>query len=141
MDGFLAGGTIFLIFLALIGMMIIGHFIPLGLWVQAVSSGVYVGLTRLFALRLRRVNPARIVHPLITAHKADLPLSVEQLEAHHLAGGNVERVVQALIAAQKAGINLTFQQATAIDLAGRNVLEDVQTSVNPNATSTRRLAA
>jgi uncharacterized protein YqfA (UPF0365 family) len=133
--------TLFLIFLAFIGLVIFLQFIPLGLWIQSVSSGVYVGLTRLFAMKLRRVNPARIVHPLITAHKADLPLNVTQLEAHYLAGGNVERVVQALIAAQKAGITLTFQQATAIDLAGRNVLEAVQTSVNPKVISTPRVAA
>ncbi|HEU4883666.1 MAG TPA: flotillin-like protein FloA [Longimicrobium sp.] len=133
--------TLFLIFLAFIGIVIFLQFIPLGLWIQSVSSGVYVGLTRLFAMKLRRVNPARIVHPLITAHKADLPLNVTQLEAHYLAGGNVERVVQALIAAQKAGITLTFQQATAIDLAGRNVLEAVQTSVNPKVISTPRVAA
>ena len=133
--------TLFLIFLAFIGLVVFLQFIPLGLWIQSVSSGVYVGLTRLFAMKLRRVNPARIVHPLITAHKADLPLNVTQLEAHYLAGGNVERVVQALIAAQKAGITLTFQQATAIDLAGRNVLEAVQTSVNPKVISTPRVAA
>jgi uncharacterized protein YqfA (UPF0365 family) len=133
--------TLFLIFLAFIGIIVFLQFIPLGLWIQSVSSGVYVGLTRLFAMKLRRVNPARIVHPLITAHKADLPLNVTQLEAHYLAGGNVERVVQALIAAQKAGITLTFQQATAIDLAGRNVLEAVQTSVNPKVISTPRVAA
>lgn len=133
--------TLFLIFLAFIGIIIFLQFIPLGLWIQSVSSGVYVGLTRLFAMKLRRVNPARIVHPLITAHKADLPLNVTQLEAHYLAGGNVERVVQALIAAQKAGITLNFQQATAIDLAGRNVLEAVQTSVNPKVISTPRVAA
>ena len=133
--------TLFLIFLAFVGLVIFLQFVPLGLWIQSVSSGVYVGLTRLFAMKLRRVNPARIVHPLITAHKADLPLNVTQLEAHHLAGGNVERVVQALIAAQKAGITLTFQQATAIDLAGRNVLEAVQTSVNPKVISTPRVAA
>src|SRR5688500_15045375 len=133
--------TLFLIFLAFIGIIVFLQFISLGLWIQSVSSGVYVGLTRLFAMKLRRVNPARIVHPLITAHKADLPLNVTQLEAHYLAGGNVERVVQALIAAQKAGITLTFQQATAIDLAGRNVLEAVQTSVNPKVISTPRVAA
>ncbi|HEX2078159.1 MAG TPA: flotillin-like protein FloA [Longimicrobium sp.] len=133
--------TFFLLFLAFIGLTIFLRFIPLGLWIQSVSSGVYVGLTRLFAMRLRRVNPGRIVHPLITAHKADLPLNVTQLEAHYLAGGNVERVVQALIAAQKAGIVLNFQQATAIDLAGRNVLEAVQTSVNPKVISTPRVAA
>jgi uncharacterized protein YqfA (UPF0365 family) len=117
--------TLFLIFLGFIGLIVFLQFIPLGLWIQLVSSGVYVGLTRLFAMKLRRVNPARIVHPLITAHKADLPLNVTQLEAHYLAGG----------------ITLTFQQATAIDLAGRNVLEAVQTSVNPKVISTPRVAA
>ncbi|HST57274.1 MAG TPA: flotillin-like protein FloA [Longimicrobium sp.] len=132
-------------FLLIIGILlfmgIFLRFIPLGLWIQSMSSGVYVGLAQLFAMRLRRVNPARIVHPLITAHKADLPLDAGQLEGHFLAGGNVERVVQALIAAQKAGITLNFQQATAIDLAGRDVLEAVQTSVNPKVISTPRVAA
>ena len=136
-----AAYTLLMVFGAIFGLFIFLQFIPLGLWIQSVSSGVYVGLTRLFAMKLRRVNPARIVHPLITAHKADLPLNVTQLEAHYLAGGNVERVVQALIAAQKAGITLNFQQATAIDLAGRNVLEAVQTSVNPKVISTPRVAA
>jgi uncharacterized protein YqfA (UPF0365 family) len=141
MDDAAAGTAFFTIILAIVGIAIFLRFIPIGLWIQSLSSGVYVGLVRLFAMRLRRVNPARIVHPLITAHKADIRLEVEQLEAHYLAGGNVERVVQALVAADKAGIVLDFKQATAIDLAGRNVLEAVQTSVNPKVISTPRVAA
>lgn len=141
MDDAAAGTFFFTIILAIVGIAIFLRFIPIGLWIQSLSSGVYVGLVRLFAMRLRRVNPGRIVHPLITAHKADIRLDVEQLEAHYLAGGNVERVVQALVAADKAGIVLNFQQATAIDLAGRNVLEAVQTSVNPKVISTPRVAA
>jgi uncharacterized protein YqfA (UPF0365 family) len=141
MDDAAAGTFFFTIILAIVGIAIFLRFIPIGLWIQSLSSGVYVGLVRLFAMRLRRVNPARIVHPLITAHKADIRLEVEQLEAHYLAGGNVERVVQALVAADKAGIVLDFKQATAIDLAGRNVLEAVQTSVNPKVISTPRVAA
>lgn len=130
-----------IVFGAIIGIIVFLQFIPLGLWIQSMSSGVPIGMWNLLMMRLRRVNPARIVHPLITAHKADIRLNSESLEAHYLAGGNVERVVQALVAADKAGIVLDFKQATAIDLAGRNVLEAVQTSVNPKVISTPRVAA
>lgn len=135
------GSTLFLLFLLVVGLFIITRFVPVGLWLQALFSGVRVPFTTLFFMRFRRVNPARIVNPLITATKAGLPLQIDALEAHFLAGGNVERVVAALIAADKANIDLSFQQATAIDLAGRDVLEAVQTSVNPKVINTPRVAA
>jgi uncharacterized protein YqfA (UPF0365 family) len=111
--------------------------IPTGLWISALASGVYVGLGSLVGMRLRRVNPSRIIYPLIKARKAGL-LDVHQnkLEAHFLAGGNVDKVVDALIAADKATIPLSFDQATAIDLAGRDVLEAVRVSVNPKVIQT-----
>jgi uncharacterized protein YqfA (UPF0365 family) len=92
-------------------------------------------------MRLRKVNPAAVVRPLVNATKAGLKLSVDLLEAHYLAGGNVDRVVKALISADKAGIELGFQRAAAIDLAGRDVLEAVQVSVNPKVINTPRVAA
>ncbi len=63
-----------------------------------------MGIVGLVGMRLRRVPPSRIVHPLIKATKAGLELTTNQLEAHFLAGGNVDRVVNALIAAHRAGI-------------------------------------
>ncbi|MBA4156998.1 MAG: flotillin-like protein FloA [Gemmatimonadetes bacterium] len=135
------GGMLFIIFIAILLLIIITRFVPIGLWLQALFSNVRVPFSTLFFMRFRRVNPARIVNPLITATKAGLPLRIDALEAHFLAGGNVERVVAALIAADKANIDLTFQQATAIDLAGRDVLEAVQTSVNPKVINTPRVAA
>jgi uncharacterized protein YqfA (UPF0365 family) len=135
------GSTIFMIFLAVVALVVVIRFVPVGLWMQALFSGVRVPFTTLFFMRFRRVNPADIVNPLITATKAGLPLEIDSLEAHHLAGGNVQRVVAALIAADKANIALSFQQATAIDLAGRDVLEAVQTSVNPKVINTPRVAA
>jgi uncharacterized protein YqfA (UPF0365 family) len=92
-------------------------------------------------MRLRRVPPSLIVKPRISAVKAGLNLSVDQLEAHYLAGGNVERVVNALISADKANIALNFSRAAAIDLAGRNVLEAVQMSVNPKVITCPKVAA
>jgi len=129
------------LFLVFIGLMIVLSFVPLGLWISALAAGVRVGLGTLIGMRLRRVPPARIILPLVKAVKAGLDLSVNQLEAHFLAGGNVDQVVDALIAAQRAEIPLTFERAAAIDLAGRNVLEAVQMSVNPKVIATPQIAA
>ncbi|GMA47645.1 flotillin-like protein FloA [Tetragenococcus muriaticus] len=117
------------------------RFVPVGLWVTAYFSGVKVGIGTLVGMRLRRVNPHRIIRPLIKATKAGLTLSTNQLEAHFLAGGNVDRVIDALIASQRAEIDLEFEKAAAIDLAGRDVFEAVQVSVNPKVIETPKVAA
>jgi len=101
------------------------------LWIQAMFSGAPVSIFELIGMMLRRVNARLIVGSRITATKAGLELTTEQLEAHYLAGGHVNNVVRALIAADRANIELSFKTATAIDLAGRDILDAVQTSVNP----------
>lgn len=130
-----------LVFLGFLFLVVFFRFIPIGLWIRAWASGVRVGFMTLFGMRFRKVDPARIVDPLITATKAGLPLQINALEAHFLSGGNVQRVVNALISADKAGIPLDFRQATAIDLAGRDVFEAVQVSVNPKVITTPKVAA
>nr|WP_274381469.1 flotillin-like protein FloA [Paenibacillus mesophilus] len=127
--------------LAIIVLSVFFSFVPVMLWISALASGVRVGIFTLVAMRLRRVIPSRIVNPLIKAHKAGLPISVNQLESHYLAGGNVDRVVNALIAAQRAQIPLSFERAAAIDLAGRDVLQAVQMSVNPKVIETPMVSA
>lgn len=128
------------ILVALILFFLFFYFIPIGLWITAIFSGVHVGMGTLIGMRLRKVPPADIVRPLISATKADLDLDIGQMEAHYLAGGDVGRVVQALISADRANIDLPWQRATAIDLAGRNVLEAVQVSVNPKVIQTPRVS-
>jgi uncharacterized protein YqfA (UPF0365 family) len=117
------------------------YFVPLGLWIAAIFSGVRVGIGTLVGMRLRKVNPAAIVRPMISATKAGLDLNLGQMEAHYLAGGDVGRVVTALISADRANIELPWRRATAIDLAGRDVLEAVQVSVNPKVIETPRVSA
>jgi len=135
--------ALLLIFIGLvvIGLAVLIHFIPVGLWISALAAGVKVRIISLIGMRLRRVPPVKIVAPLIKAVKAGLDLTVDKLEAHYLAGGNVDRVVDALIAAERANISLPFERAAAIDLAGRDVLEAVQMSVNPKVIETPTVAA
>jgi uncharacterized protein YqfA (UPF0365 family) len=127
--------------LIVLGIMIITWMVPVRLWIEAVFAGVKVGLGDLIGMRLRKVNPAAVVRPLIAATKAGLKLTNTKLEAHFLAGGRVDRVVKALISADKANLGLSFEQAAAIDLAGRDVLEAVKVSVNPKVIDTPRVAA
>lgn len=134
-------GPIVILALILIFISLFFSFIPVGLWITALFSGVKISILTLIGMRFRRVQPAKIVNPMIKATKAGLKLNIDKLEAHYLAGGDVNSVVNALIAAQRANINLEFEQAAAIDLAGRDVLEAVQVSVNPKVIETPKIAA
>ncbi len=134
-------GFVILPIVLVIGISLFLHFVPLGLWISALAAGVKVSIMTLIGMRLRRVSPAQIVLPLVKANKAGLDVTVDQLEAHYLAGGDVDRVVDALIAAERATMELTFERSAAIDLAGRDVLEAVQMSVNPKVIETPIISA
>ena len=133
--------TLFIMFFGVLLISVILWAVPVRLYVEALSAGVRVGMGYLVGMRLRKVSPPAVVRPLIWATKAGIPLSVNDLEAHYLAGGQVDRVVRALISADKANIEMGFQQAAAIDLAGRDVFEAVQVSVNPKVINTPKVAA
>lgn len=142
MDAIIGSLGIVTILVIVVFLLIFFYLVPLRLWVTAITSGVNVKLGRdLVGMRLRNVPPAKIVLPLITAHKAGIRLTPPMLEAHYLAGGHVQQVVEALISADKANIDLSFERATAIDLAGRDVFEAVQVSVNPKVIETPSISA
>src|SRR5688500_4481543 len=134
-------GLVGIVILVVVGLVLILYLIPIPLWIAAWASGAYVGLLTLIGMRLRRVPPGTVVNARISAVKAGLDLSINDLEAHYLAGGNVVRVVNALISADKANIVMPFKRAAAIDLAGRDVLAAVKMSVIPKVIETPRIAA
>ena len=127
-------GVIILLYLFL-------YLIPIGLWFQALVSGVRISLLQLIFMRWRKVPPSVIVRAMIEGTKAGIELNRNDLEAHFLAGGRVAEVVHALVSAEKANIELSFNMATAIDLAGRDVLNAVQMSVNPKVIDTPPVTA
>lgn len=130
-----------IVVLVIVAISIFLSFVPLGLWISALASGVHVSIGSLVGMKIRRVSPKRLVSPLIKARKAGLDVTINQLETHLLAGGNVDRVINALIAAQRANIDLPFEKACAIDLAGRDVFQAVQMSVTPKVIETPVVAA
>ncbi|HEX6236168.1 MAG TPA: flotillin-like FloA family protein, partial [Acidimicrobiales bacterium] len=98
------GAIIILVVVAAVAVLaaIVLYFVPVGLWITAIFSGVRVRIGTLVGMRLRKVVPAAIIRPLISATKAEIDLDISQMEAHYLAGGSVNRVVTALISADRA---------------------------------------
>ena len=141
MEGTGLGTVIVIIVGIIIILWLFFYLIPIGLWLSAVFARVYVPITQLIGMRIRKVPPGIIVNAQVNATKAGLKLLTNDLEAHYLAGGNVRAVVNALISADKANIDLNFKAATAIDLAGRDVFQAVQMSVNPKVINTPPVAA
>jgi len=134
-------GVLGILIVVVVAIFLLLYLVPIPLWIAAWASGAYVGLFTLVGMRLRRIPPNTVITARISAVKAGLELSVNDLEAHFLAGGNVVRLVNAMISADKANIPLPFKRAAAIDLAGRNVLEAVQMSVLPKVIETPKIAA
>jgi uncharacterized protein YqfA (UPF0365 family) len=134
-------GVVALLLLVVAILVMLLYMIPVRLWIAAWASAAYVGLLTLVGMRFRRVPPATVVTARISAVKAGLDVTVNDLEAHYLAGGNVVNVVNAMISADKANIPMPFKRAAAIDLAGRDVLAAVKMSVLPKVIETPRIAA
>ena len=98
-------------------------------------------MARLIGMKWRGIRVVAIVDAYISATKAGLNLSIDELESHVLAKGDVTKVVNALISAHSANIVLEAETARAIDLAGRDVLNAVRVSVNPKVIETPAIAA
>ena len=82
--------------LALLALIVILSIVPIGLWITAKTAGAGISMLQLVAMRLRKVPPAVIVRARINALKAGLSeISVDQIEAHFLAGGHVDLVISA----------------------------------------------
>ena len=138
----LTGLSLVIIVVVFLFIILFFYFIPVRLYIAAISSGVKVKIFQdLIGMRLRRVPPSIIINSMINATKAGIEVNQSKLEAHYLAGGNVVKVVNALISADKANLGLTFERAAAIDLAGRDVLEAVKMSVLPKVIETPVVAA
>ncbi len=77
-----------------------------------------IGWFRAWAMRLRMVDvdEIRAAYRLVEDH--GLPVTVDMLEAHYLAGGDCQRLVRAVIEARKRGLDIDIMKLTAMELSG-----------------------
>ena len=104
---------------------------PVKLYFRCLFSGIDISAKRLLAMKWKKFDANQVITPYLTAKKAGINLSFEDLETHVLSGGNIDKVVRALISARGANINLSLQSAMAIDMSGKDVVQAVQDCIVP----------
>lgn len=140
-------GVAGIVSLSLLGAVLLALFItiiilvPMKLWFRAIVSNAHISVFKLGGMKMRKVDVKLIVLNYITARKAGIKVSIDELETHYMAGGDIERVVKALVAAHSANMDLSISQAKAIDLAGRDVYLAVRNSVVPKIIETPVISA
>ncbi len=131
--------TMTIVYIVLAFLVLVVFFIFMSffrVWLKANSSGAKVGFGQLVIMAwFRKLPHSLIVDAQIMSVKAGLPVTINELETHYMAGGDIIQSIQGLINAQKAGIVLDWDRACAIDLATKgtqkSILEAVRTSINP----------
>jgi len=108
----------------LFGLYVLVFFVPLGLWIKALISGLGITLLELIDMKIRRVPPSPIIKSMILAANAGIDIPMEALEAHCLAGGDVEHVVKGMIMAKRYNVHLSYTEACERDLSRRNIIKD-----------------
>lgn len=110
--------------IALVILGVLGSWVPVLAWPafrrrrvlrEARDAGVPVRWTGLLGMRLRRVDPGEVFGPMTRAARAGVPLAVDDVEGHLLAGGNPCAVVDALVLARQRGVDVTFQELCVVD--------------------------
>jgi len=121
---------------------VFSYFVPIALWIKAISSGVGVSVTQLIRMRLRSIPPSIIIDAMIKGTQGGVKsLTIEKLEKHYMTKGNVPSLIDSLVGARSANIQLTFEQAAAIDLAGRDIFKIVKQAIDTKVIEVPRVKA
>lgn len=100
--------AIVLVFLLLVLLSIfLAFFRP---WLQAFVSGCPVSVFQLIGMRLRKVDPNKIVSVGIAATQGGHPVGWAELERAYLQGVDIEKVSMAYVTASERGDNFTFEE-------------------------------
>ena len=106
------------------------------LWFKGHLAGTPIPLFALLRMPLKRIHPVRMVNYYIEATKAELDISLDELESVYLKNGNVERALQAVMEAKEAGQTLSLAEASERQLRTKGSTENLK--LNPLAYAARR---
>lgn len=130
-----------ILFLALAFVILLLFFAPIKSYLKALFSGCYISIFRLLSLKQRGQNANEFVESYIATKKAKINFSINEIEAHIMAGGNVKNVISALVMAENSGLDLSLDLARAIDLSGTSITGAVKDAINPKVIETKEILA
>ena len=77
---------------AIIVIGLIFGLLPIKIWFRAAVSGVRISMARLIGMKWRGIKVSPLVDAYISACKAGLDITIDELECHVMARGNVLKV-------------------------------------------------
>jgi hypothetical protein len=117
----------------------------INLFLQAKAAGVDLNIASLFGMKLRGVDPKKVVNSFILARKANLDVNLEDCEICLLTGKDPQMIITKLIQAKKNGFLIDMEAAISFESIGYktedipefccgnkpvSLTEDVKTSEN-----------
>ena len=130
METFLLGIIGFILLVPILALQFYGT-----IWLRGFISGARVTFLELISLSLRKVPVRKIVDVRITLIKTGFNVSVDELSAHHLAGGDVALVAAGMITAKEKNIKLDFRKACELDLNEQQTLHVSSEEKNKSTSS------
>ncbi len=98
------------------------------LWFKAHLKGAPISVFALLRMPFKKIHPVRMVNHYIEATKAELGISLNELESVYLKDGNVECALQTVMEAKKAGQTLTLAGASE-----RHFRNEISTEMQSNS--------
>ena len=137
------GYAVALIVIAVIAALIITFCLvfPVVVWVRTITAKSPISLWKLFSMKVRKSDYKKIAEAYINCQKSGINLTVDELEAHHVAGGDVIKFSDGIIMAKSAKLALTVDVAKAIDFSGKNLIEVIKDCISPRIIETAPIKA
>ena len=132
------GFAVALIVIAAVALLVLAFCLifPVVVYARTVTAKAPISLWKLFSMKLRKSDYKKIAEAYINCQKSGINLTVDEIEAHHVAGGDVIKFSDGIIMAKSAKIALTVDVAKAIDLAGKNLIDVITDCITPRIIET-----
>ena len=113
-------GSLLVIFFA-----VVFSLLPVKTYFTALFSGCHISCRRLITMRFRKLPVFDLVNAYITARKANLGLSLVQIENIYSSNENYNALIEGMIVAKSAGLNYNMETIQKLVFAGRNIRDFV----------------
>lgn len=111
-----------LVLLAIPAVMILTYLVPYSLWRYTREAGLKISFFTLAQMRLRRLPAGKLMKALKKSKDEELEVGLQELIAHHQAGGDVLRWMEGYSSAKRAGLYLTAAKSAELELDGLDIL-------------------
>ena len=113
-------GSLLVIFFAVVFILL-----PVKTYFTALFSGCHISCRRLITMRFRKLPVFDLVNAYITSRKANLGLSLVQIENIYSSNENYNALIEGMIVAKSAGLNYNMETIQKLVFAGRNIRDFV----------------